>query len=120
MTSTCSKMIGDSGMASLGGVLFPDLPDNAGCLSGQGVHKSSRADTFAVTMPSRARRPPDSDAPDSEAVVPAPTKDERQLAAALLGRLGGLKGGRARAKALSPTKRRAIAKKAAAARWRTR
>ncbi|MFI5395015.1 MAG: RNA-binding protein [Candidatus Binatia bacterium] len=32
-------------------------------------------------------------------------------------RKGGLKGGPARAKKLSPTKRKAIAKKAAAARW---
>jgi hypothetical protein len=34
-----------------------------------------------------------------------------------LGRLGGLKGGKARAKALSPKKRSDIAKKAAAKRW---
>jgi hypothetical protein len=34
-----------------------------------------------------------------------------------LGRAGGLKGGRARAKALTPAKRSAIARKAAAARW---
>jgi hypothetical protein len=33
------------------------------------------------------------------------------------GRRGGVKGGAARAAALSPRKRRAIAKKAAAARW---
>ena len=39
-------------------------------------------------------------------------------AAAALGRLGGLKGGPARAKKLSPKKRRQIAKKAANARWR--
>ena len=50
----------------------------------------------------------------------APTKDERQQAAALLGRLGGLKGGKARAKKLSATKRKAIAKKAARARWEGR
>lgn len=34
------------------------------------------------------------------------------------GRAGGLKGGRARAKRLSPIKRKAIAKKAALARWK--
>ena len=39
-------------------------------------------------------------------------------AAAALGRLGGLKGGPARAKKLSPKKRRQIARKAANARWR--
>ena len=38
-------------------------------------------------------------------------------AAVALGRLGGLKGGKARADSLTPAKRKAIAKKAAAARW---
>jgi len=47
--------------------------------------------------------------------VPPPA--EKNPAAVALGRLGGLKGGKARAAKLSPTKRRAIAKKAAAKRW---
>lgn len=38
-------------------------------------------------------------------------------AAVALGRMGGLKGGIARAKALSPERRKEIAKKAAKARW---
>ena len=38
-------------------------------------------------------------------------------AAILRGRSGGLKGGQARASALSPSKRKQIAKKAASARW---
>jgi hypothetical protein len=38
-------------------------------------------------------------------------------AAVELGRLGGLKGGKARAKSLSSHRRRSIAKKAALARW---
>ena len=38
-------------------------------------------------------------------------------AAVALGRLGGLKGGKARAKSLSSRKRTEIAKKAAASRW---
>lgn len=38
-------------------------------------------------------------------------------AAVALGRLGGLKGGKARAIKLSPKKRKEIAQKAAAARW---
>lgn len=41
-------------------------------------------------------------------------------AAVALGKLGGAKGGAARAKALSPTKRREIAQRAANARWRTK
>jgi len=36
---------------------------------------------------------------------------------AIVGRKGGLRGGKARAKKLSPRKRTAIAKKAARARW---
>jgi hypothetical protein len=40
--------------------------------------------------------------------------------AVALGRLGGQKGGKARAEKLSPAKRKAIAKKAAAARWKKR
>jgi hypothetical protein len=39
-------------------------------------------------------------------------------AAVALGRLGGAKGGKARAAKLSPAKRQAIAKKAAEARWK--
>ena len=43
---------------------------------------------------------------------------QSESARAKVGRKGGLKGGKARAKALSPRKRKAIAKKAARARWR--
>jgi hypothetical protein len=47
-----------------------------------------------------------------------PTPEEAAHAAAVaLGRLGGLKGGAARAKKLSKKKRSDIAKKAARARW---
>ena len=42
---------------------------------------------------------------------------EKNPAAVALGRLGGLKGGRARAEKLSPEKRREIGRKAAKARW---
>jgi len=48
------------------------------------------------------------------------TDDGKNPAAVLLGRLGGLKGGKARAKSLSPRKRSQIARKAASARWRKR
>jgi len=44
-------------------------------------------------------------------------KDDLSAAAAALGRKGGLKGGPARAKALTQKKRTEIAKKAAAKRW---
>ena len=40
-------------------------------------------------------------------------------AAVALGKLGGAKGGAARAKSLTPDQRKAIAKKAALARWKS-
>ncbi len=48
------------------------------------------------------------------------TTEEKQKnpAAVALGRLGGLRGGKARAAALTPEKRKEIAKKAAASRWK--
>ena len=45
------------------------------------------------------------------------TVDGKNAAAVALGRLGGLKGGKARKKALTPEQRSEIAKKAAQARW---
>jgi len=44
-------------------------------------------------------------------------KQGKNPAAVALGRLGGLKGGRARAESLSDSERKEIAKKAANARW---
>ena len=48
---------------------------------------------------------------------PAPPDDGKNPAAVALGRLGGVKGGLARAAKLSPKKRSQIAAKAAKARW---
>lgn len=47
---------------------------------------------------------------------PEPDRTKNPNAVAL-GRLGGLKGGKARAEKLTPAKRKAIAKKAARSRW---
>jgi len=74
-------------------------------------------------MPSKPKRPRDisqlaamivREATGQADPVPAPIKNQ---AAVELGRLGGLKGGAARAKSLTPKKRSAIAKRAAKARW---
>jgi hypothetical protein len=46
-----------------------------------------------------------------------PATEEPQTPAQLNGRQGGLKGGKARAKKLSPSERSEIARKAARARW---
>ncbi len=75
-------------------------------------------------MAKKVKRPKDAnqlaksivDLATGETKEPLP-QDEVKAAAAALGRLGGLKGGKARAKSLSPKKRSEIAKKAAAARW---
>ncbi len=76
-------------------------------------------------MPKRSSKPPDDpNAAAFEAVARLtgqkhPTQDElRSQAAAILGSMGGKKGGPARAKALTKGQRSAIAKKAAKARWK--
>lgn len=50
--------------------------------------------------------------------APAPADDGKNPAAVELGRLGGKKGGKARAEALTPEQRSEIAKIAAQARWK--
>ena len=54
---------------------------------------------------------------DAPKAPPEPEPPEKNPAAVALGRLGGLKGGKARAEKLSKKRRSEIAKKAAAARW---
>lgn len=49
---------------------------------------------------------------------PTPEEQGKNAAAVALGRRGGLRGGKARAQALTPEQRREAAKKAVAARWR--
>jgi hypothetical protein len=49
---------------------------------------------------------------------PRERQQEKNPAAVALGRLGGLKGGKARAESLSDEKRKEIARKAAEARWK--
>lgn len=48
---------------------------------------------------------------------PLPTEDGKNPNAVALGRLGGLKGGKARAAKMTPEQRKEIAKKAAQKRW---
>ena len=77
-------------------------------------------------MPARARkRPRDANQlawqivqeATGQAPMPVEVPDTRNPAAVALSKLGASKGGIARAAALSPAKRRSIAKKAVAARW---
>ncbi len=53
----------------------------------------------------------------TEKLLQKAVKDGKNPAAVMLGRLGGLKGGKARAKTLSAERRSEIAKKAAKIRW---
>ena len=79
-------------------------------------------------MPKRSsKKRPDEDDPNViafDVVQQATAEDEPETtpaknpAAVVLGRLGGLKGGKARAQALTPEQRSEIAKKAARARWK--
>jgi hypothetical protein len=62
-----------------------------------------------------AKRPTDTNRLAKQ-IIDEATADKNPAAVAL-GRLGGLKGGKARREALSPEKRAEIAKKAAKARW---
>lgn len=60
------------------------------------------------------------EARDKSEPIDQPAEDDQPTknpAAVALGRLGGLKGGKARAEKLSARKRKQIAKKAAEARW---
>lgn len=76
-------------------------------------------------MPDRSRkkRPADPNELAAQVVAestreePEPSEDEGRRAAAVLGRLGGKKGGLARAAKLTPKRRSQIARKAARARW---
>ena len=79
-------------------------------------------------MPDRSRKRPrdpnqlakfivDMATGESSAADAPPELEGKNPAAVALGRMGGLKGGKARAKALSAKRRSEIAKKAAAKRW---
>jgi len=57
------------------------------------------------------------DSATTEELLEKAAQDGKNPAAVVLGRLGGLKGGKARAKKLSAKRRREIAKNAAQVRW---
>ena len=61
----------------------------------------------------------DPDEPKPEETGPLPERSPISEYLAQIGRKGGLKGGRARAKKLTAKKRKEIAQRAARARWKT-
>lgn len=68
-------------------------------------------------MPKRSSKKPLTDPNLIAAAVVSQATGEKNPAAVALGRLGGLKGGKARAKKLSKKRRIEIASKAASERW---
>ncbi len=75
-------------------------------------------------MPKRSRKPPSDPILAAKSILAQITGEaeraepaEKDPAAVALGRRGGLKGGHARAQALTPEQRKESAKKAAEARW---
>lgn len=76
-------------------------------------------------MPTKPKRPRDTNqlakliAAIATGEAEPKTDDGKDAAAVALGRKGGLKGGKARAESLTAKERSAIAKKAAAARWKS-
>jgi hypothetical protein len=73
---------------------------------------------YNISMPKRSSKQSDVNIIAKLIVDEATNKTpQKNPAAVALGRLGGLKGGKARAKKLSAKKRKAIARKAAKARW---
>jgi len=81
--------------------------------SGMPKRSSKQKDTQEL-----ARHVLDTVVPDAEPTKePAEPQKAKNAAAVALGRLGGLKGGKARAAKLTANQRKAIAQKAAKARW---
>lgn len=77
-------------------------------------------------MPKRSSKPRDLNklaaaiAAEATGEAPEEPPSDKNPHAVALGRLGGQKGGKARANILTPERRREIARKAAAARWQSR
>jgi hypothetical protein len=82
-------------------------------------------ETPEFTMPELVLPPYEAWVVDEHYVTPVPVPfdhatPQKNPHAVALGRLGGLKGGRARAESLSPEQRREIARKGAQTRWNKR
>lgn len=80
--------------------------------------KEPRPQPADATTSAASFEPPDPAAAALEVTHEAPAA--KNAAAVALGRLGGLKGGKARAASLSPEERTEIARRAASARWANR
>lgn len=80
---------------------------------------------YASLMAKTRKRPPGDANEAAKAVIDqiitaSESVQTKNPAAVALGRLGGLKGGKARKDALSPERRKEIARKAAESRWKAK
>ncbi len=71
-------------------------------------------------LPCHASPAPSVEEPAKKKALPRKAPATKNPAAVILGRLGGLKGGKARMENLSAKRRAEIAKKAAMARWKSK
>ena len=95
------------------------MPRAATGLDGRG--RSEQNGLMRKRSSNKPVEPPPAPVQEAESPPPPPSPAaEKNPAAVALGRLGGAKGGPARAKELSKEQRSEIAKKAAAARWKRR
>jgi len=78
--------------------------------------KTKRDHDFSVTAFRVVQEATGQSEPETKEATPESSVD-RHAAAVALGRLGGLKGGKARANKLTPEQRKESARKAAKARW---
>jgi hypothetical protein len=100
--------------------IFLALDEKAGtwhnvCMLNRSSKRPRDVNQLAQAVVDQATAEP---APPTEQATAEPPPDGKNPAAVALGRLGGLKGGKARAAKLSKKKRSEIARKAAQARWR--
>lgn len=82
----------------------------------EGKRKKKREHDFSVTAFRVVQEATGQSEPETEKTEPE-VIDGKNPHAVALGRLGGLKGGKARTEKLTPEQRREIATKAAKARW---
>ena len=79
--------------------------------------RKKREHDFALTAFRVVQEAPEQTEPKTKEDKPLSTTEGKNPNAVALGRLGGLKGGKARASKLTPEQRKEIAKKAANTRW---
>jgi hypothetical protein len=84
------------------------------------TRKAKKETDFAVTAFRVVQQATECEPETTKETEPILTPEGKNAAAVALGRLGGKKGGKARAEKLTPEQRKEIGRKAAQARWSKR